>query len=688
MIINELPANAGSLFSPAAALQPGQVLAGERQDFAALLAAAPPAAASAAGALTTASSAITAGTVAGPTTGQLPVPTPEAIERSLADAAVQGLVASLTPDMPTTASEQPPLTAAATPEAPQATDMQLPATSRLVRFADSGKDIDSRDTAFDSESATARYSTEPDAVISGVQSGTAKAPGSGEDPVVFQPSATAVEASTTTLAARSLDQSARSVESGTVTQTGVSTPSAQRREPARLMGVALSTPPLSAGPSSVTSPQSSEAAAGAWNPPAQSGSSVARAPEQRQLTDAAAPEVTQAPDMQLPASAVESTTSSRAALPQQSAPIAAPQQSNDAAVDAGVPMPLQATVALGTPPLSAGPSSATSPQSSEAAAPEGAPGDGSAAAGQVTREQRDTAPAHGTPSSAVATGQPPLSADQQQVPASELPAVWSLGSQGPGIIPVVAQSLAAPATPAQHLQQAPAASVQQTAPASSKEVSAPESGAAQSTDSVPGLDELLTTVLQPGSPASDPAALPEASGYAEALALLDSTSLSAESIDLESPALNLAERLSRETAVLGGKSATEGWLKEIGLNISGMVQGKLGRMSLQLHPADLGVLEIEILTQDGVASVDFSAVQPATRELLDATLPRLRELLQQQGLQLGDAVVRDQAQQQARDQARSAFAAAQAAADSVANEAEPAPRAPRISRSALLDAYA
>ena len=274
------------------------------------------------------------------------------------------------------------------------------------------------------------------------------------------------------------------------------------------------------------------------------------------------------------------------------------------------------------------------------------------------------------------------------MPASELPAVWSLGSQGPGIIPVVAQSLAAPATPAQHLQQAPAASVQQTAPASSKEVSAPESGAAQSTDSVPGLDELLTTVLQPGSPASDPAALPEASGYAEALALLDSTSLSAESIDLESPALNLAERLSRETAVLGGKSATEGWLKEIGLNISGMVQGKLGRMSLQLHPADLGVLEIEILTQDGVASVDFSAVQPATRELLDATLPRLRELLQQQGLQLGDAVVRDQAQQQARDQARSAFAAAQAAADSVVNEAEPAPRAPRISRSALLDAYA
>jgi len=165
--------------------------------------------------------------------------------------------------------------------------------------------------------------------------------------------------------------------------------------------------------------------------------------------------------------------------------------------------------------------------------------------------------------------------------------------------------------------------------------------------------------------------------------------LDTESASFDVPGPTLAERLSTETAQLSGKSATETWLKEIGLNVSGMVQGKLGRMSLQLHPAELGALEIEILTNDGTASIDFVATQAGTRELLESSLPRLRELLQQQGLQLGAAVVRDQTQQQqsARDQQQSRQILTAGRDDEPATDAIQL-RQPRIDRNALLDAYA
>jgi len=164
--------------------------------------------------------------------------------------------------------------------------------------------------------------------------------------------------------------------------------------------------------------------------------------------------------------------------------------------------------------------------------------------------------------------------------------------------------------------------------------------------------------------------------------------LAEESGALAAGGMSLEERLVTETAFLSGKTATEGWLKEIGLNVTGMVQGKLGRMSLQLHPAELGALEIEILTNDGTASFDFVATQAGTRELLESSLPRLRELLQQQGMQLGDAVVRDQAQQQhARDQQQSnPGRPAMPGEEPVTDPASI--RQPRIGRTALIDAYA
>ncbi len=64
--------------------------------------------------------------------------------------------------------------------------------------------------------------------------------------------------------------------------------------------------------------------------------------------------------------------------------------------------------------------------------------------------------------------------------------------------------------------------------------------------------------------------------------------------------------------------------------------------SLRLVPQDLGPLDIQISVRDGEASVHFGAAHQETRAVLEASMPRLRELLSAQGLQLGNASVSHQ----------------------------------------------
>lgn len=60
---------------------------------------------------------------------------------------------------------------------------------------------------------------------------------------------------------------------------------------------------------------------------------------------------------------------------------------------------------------------------------------------------------------------------------------------------------------------------------------------------------------------------------------------------------------------------------------------------LQLHPAELGALEIRIAMQDEGAVVSINAQQQGTRDLIEASLPRLRELFESSGSQLLDVDV-------------------------------------------------
>ncbi len=70
-------------------------------------------------------------------------------------------------------------------------------------------------------------------------------------------------------------------------------------------------------------------------------------------------------------------------------------------------------------------------------------------------------------------------------------------------------------------------------------------------------------------------------------------------------------------------------------------QQGVSQARLQLHPAHLGKIDIRLDVQGREASVVLNVQNAPVREAVEAMLPRLREQLEDQGLQLGDASVFD-----------------------------------------------
>ena len=83
----------------------------------------------------------------------------------------------------------------------------------------------------------------------------------------------------------------------------------------------------------------------------------------------------------------------------------------------------------------------------------------------------------------------------------------------------------------------------------------------------------------------------------------------------------------------------QGWGDEIGTHLAIMAANGREAASLRLSPEHLGPLEVQISMKDGQANVVFGASNPETRNALEQSLPRLREMFAAQGLTLGNANV-------------------------------------------------
>jgi flagellar hook-length control protein FliK len=86
-----------------------------------------------------------------------------------------------------------------------------------------------------------------------------------------------------------------------------------------------------------------------------------------------------------------------------------------------------------------------------------------------------------------------------------------------------------------------------------------------------------------------------------------------------------------------------------------MMSKNLKNLDIRLDPPELGRMQIRMTMNSDLANVHFTVTNPQARDIIEQTLPRLREMLAQQGMQLADSSV----QQQSSGQQQSGYAAAE-----------------------------
>lgn len=114
------------------------------------------------------------------------------------------------------------------------------------------------------------------------------------------------------------------------------------------------------------------------------------------------------------------------------------------------------------------------------------------------------------------------------------------------------------------------------------------------------------------------------------------------------PAAHLARATELFTAARPGASERAAipthvrdprWADDLGARMVMMARGGESQASLQLSPVELGPLDVSVTVRDSQASIHFGAANAETRALIEASIPRLREMLAAQGFDLTDASV-------------------------------------------------
>ncbi|MCK7595146.1 flagellar hook-length control protein FliK [Pseudomarimonas salicorniae] len=114
------------------------------------------------------------------------------------------------------------------------------------------------------------------------------------------------------------------------------------------------------------------------------------------------------------------------------------------------------------------------------------------------------------------------------------------------------------------------------------------------------------------------------------------------------------------------------------LRLQWMSQQQVGRAEIQLHPEDLGSIDVQIEFDGKSVRAEFQSPVGEVRQLLESTLPRLRELLESQGLQLAHADVGSGEGRSPRGDGPPVPGVPSVAGDVLAKETtEPAPKARR-----------
>lgn len=127
------------------------------------------------------------------------------------------------------------------------------------------------------------------------------------------------------------------------------------------------------------------------------------------------------------------------------------------------------------------------------------------------------------------------------------------------------------------------------------------------------------------------------------LAASNSVSVTPTRLDATSPGTALT--MTPETLHLNQKH----WERTLGQQLNWMLNNQVQEAEIRVDPPHLGPLELRVSLHQNQTTVTFFSHEAVVREALEQALPRLRELLDAQGISLGQAQVSDQslARQQA-----------------------------------------
>lgn len=82
-----------------------------------------------------------------------------------------------------------------------------------------------------------------------------------------------------------------------------------------------------------------------------------------------------------------------------------------------------------------------------------------------------------------------------------------------------------------------------------------------------------------------------------------------------------------------------GWAEDVGHQITWLADQGIGKAELVLTPPHLGRIEITLEIGGDLGNAQFVSANPQVREALEQAMPRLREMLAQGGISLGEANV-------------------------------------------------
>jgi len=154
---------------------------------------------------------------------------------------------------------------------------------------------------------------------------------------------------------------------------------------------------------------------------------------------------------------------------------------------------------------------------------------------------------------------------------------------------------------------------------------------------------------------ADPLAAPSTATAQSELALASNGSGAERMADAAAPTNNFAAIHAAALANLRGEApppatapvslhvatpaGSSGWPEEVGNRVTWMVGHDESHAELTLTPPQLGKVEISITISGEQTTAQFVAATPAARELIEQSLPRLREILEQSGINLGQTDV-------------------------------------------------